>query len=145
MTPYCEVFDLFLSGIKDPKIDRLYQSATPTNADVYMTGFLVKSIPSFTNCKKDLENRDDDTRIFNISLNTDEKVILSNLMIIEWLTKEINDIRQITLHLQHSDAKTYAEANNLKEKSNLRDVTRETSERQIVQYGYKNIDWNMLG
>jgi len=142
-TAYNEVFTLFLSGIQDYKIDNLYLSATPTLADAYMCDFLIKGIPYFDNCEQDLENRDDTTRTFNITLTTDEKVILSDLMTVQWLTKEVNDIRQMQLHLSDPKAfKHYAEANNLKEKKDLLGVMQEKADKLMVRYSNKNINWD---
>lgn len=141
-TPYSEIFSLFLDSINDYKIDRLYLSAVENSADVYMTPFLIKAIPNFDNCQQDLEDRDDTTRTFNITLTTNEKVILSNLMVVEWLTKEVNDIRQMSLHLVDKGFTTYAEANNLREKKELLNSTRETVEKQMIRYGNKYIDFD---
>jgi hypothetical protein len=142
-TAYDEIFTLFLAGIQDYKIDALYNSARPTDADVYMADFLVRAIPYFDNCAKDLEDRNDTTRTFNINLTTDERVILSELMIVQWCKKEVNDIRQMELHLSDPKAfKHYAEANNLKEKRELMNTHGETADKLMLRYGQKNIDWN---
>ena len=142
-TPYSSIFDLFLVSIQDYKIDNLYISS-PTSFETYLKGFLIKGLINFTNCKQDLEDRNDTSNTFNITLTTTEQVILSNLMVIEWLTKEVNDIKQMQLHLQDGDFKTYAEANNLKEKNALLTSTRENVDRQMNKYSYSNIDWTTL-
>lgn len=142
-TNYSEIFELFLAGIKDYQIDQLYKVSS-TSAEAYMKPFLIKGLINFNKCKQDLENRNDSTKLFNTTLTTEEKVILSNLMIIEWLTKEVNDILQMKLHLQDSDFKTYSEAQNLKEKRELLNNTREVIDKQITQYGYNNLDWTTL-
>jgi hypothetical protein len=144
-TPYSDIFELFLAGIRDYRIDKLYQSATPLNAEVYMTPFLIKGLVNFNNCTQDLESRDDTTREFSITLTTSEKVILSNLMLIEWATKEIHDILQMNLYLNDGDFSRHSEAQNLREKRALLDASREAVDKQITQYGYKNIDWTTLG
>jgi hypothetical protein len=142
-TLYSEIFELVLSGFNDYKIDRLFSSATPTSAEVYMTPFLVKAIPNFDNCEQDLEDRNDTTRTFNITLNTDEKVILSELTIVQLLKKEVNDVKQMELHLSDPKAfKHYAEANNLKEKRETMYSAQESAERLMVKYSQKNINWN---
>lgn len=143
MTPFSDVFELFLAGIKDYKIDKLYKLSVE-DAEFYMKPFLIRAITRFKKCKKNLENRNDETKIFNEDLNTDEKVILADLMIIEWLTKEVNDILQMKLHLQDSDFKTYSSAQNLKEKREHLYATIEIVDKRITQYGYDNIDWSIL-
>ena len=144
-TPYSSINELFLAGVQDYKLDLLYQSATPTSLDIYLIPFLRRGLINFKSCSKDLANRNDTTRTFNITLTDEEQVILSNLMIIEWLTKEVNDVRQMSLHIQNpSEFKTYAEANNLKEKTAHRNSLREEVDKQITQYTYNNLDWDTL-
>lgn len=144
-TNYSEVYEMFLSSIKDYKIDRLFRKIEGTElAEAYMKPFLIKGLINFKKCKKDLEDRDDTTQVFNETLSTEEKVILSNLMLIEWLTKEVNDILQMKLHLQDSDFKTFSSAQNLREKSVHLNNTREVVDKQITQYGYNNLDWTVL-
>ncbi len=142
-TPYSEVFNLFLASIQDYRINRLYEQSVE-EMENYLIPFLIKAITNFKKCKTDLEDRDDENRIFNQTLSTDEKVILSNLMMVEWLTKEVNDILQMRLYLQDTDFKTYSQANNLREKRELLTTMKEMVDKQIVQYSYNNFDWSKL-
>ena len=142
-TPYSEVFDLFLASIQDYRINRLYEKSVE-DMENYLMSFLIKAIANFRKCKTDLEDRDDENRIFNQTLSTDEKVILSNLMMVEWLTKEVNDILSLRNFLQDTDFKTYSQANNLKEKRELLTTMKEMVDKQIVQYSYNNFDWSKL-
>ena len=142
-TPYSEVFDLFLTSIQDYRINRLYEKSVE-DMENYLMSFLIKAIVNFRKCKTDLEDRDDTNKVFNQTLSTDEKVILSNLMIVEWLTKEVNDILSLRNFLQDTDFKTYSQANNLKEKRELLTTMKEMVDKQIVQYSYNNFDWSKL-
>jgi len=142
-TPYSEVFDLFLASIQDYRINRLYEKSVE-DMENYLIPFLIKAITNFRKCKTDLEDRDDTNKVFNQTLSTDEKVILSNLMMVEWLTKEVNDILQMRLYLQDTDFKTYSQANNLREKRELLTTMKEMVDKQIVQYSYNNFDWSKL-
>lgn len=142
-TPYSEVFDLFLTSIQDYRINRLYEKSVE-DMENYLMSFLIKAIVNFRKCKTDLEDRDDTNKVFNQTLSTDEKVILSNLMIVEWLTKEVNDILSLKNFLQDTDFKTYSQANNLKEKRELLTTMKEMVDKQIIQYSYNNFDWSKL-
>ncbi len=142
-TPYGDVFNLFLTSIQDYRINKLY-SQSVEQMENYLMPFLIKAITNFRKCKTDLEDRDDTNKVFNQTLSTDEKVILSNLMIVEWLTKEVNDILQMRLYLQDTDFKTYSQANNLREKRELLTTMKEMVDKQIVQYSYNNFDWSKL-
>ena len=142
-TPYSEVFDLFLASIQDYRINRLYEKSVE-DMENYLIPFLIKAITNFRKCKTDLEDRDDTNKVFNQTLSTDEKVILSNLMIVEWLTKEVNDILGMKNYLQDTDFKTYSSAQNLKEKKDLLITMKDIVDKQITQYSYNNFDWSKL-
>ena len=143
MTSYSSIYELFLASIRDYQIDKLFEDSVES-AEAYMKPFLIKAVANFTHCVKDLEDRDDEEQVFNSALTTIEKVVLSNLMIVEWLTKEVNDVLQMRLHLQDSDFRTYAEANNLKAKRDNLEATREVVDKQMKTYGYDNLDWTTL-
>jgi len=138
-TVYSDIFDLFLQSVQDYNIDNLIVSSTPL-AETFMTGFLVKAIPNFQGCLKDLDDRNDSTKTFNITLDSNEKVILSNLMVVEWWQRQIHDIRQISLHINVAEAKHYAESQNLKEKVVAMLAVQDLVERQITKYQYGNLD-----
>jgi len=142
-TPYSDIFNLFLASIQDYRINKLYNQSVE-QMENYLMPFLIKAITNFRKCKTDLEDRDDTNKVFNQTLSTDEKVILSNLMIVEWLTKEVNDILSLRNFLQDTDFKTYSQANNLKEKRELLTTMKEMVDKQIVQYSYNNFDWSKL-
>lgn len=136
-TLYSSVYELFQSGLKDPMLDRLFQSSV-NNYENYLFPFLIVAMSEFTFCKQNLEDRNDSNKQFNITLTTDEKVILSKLMRKAWLEKEIHDINQMKLHLQDGDFKTYSEAQNLKEKKDLLIVETELIDKHIGRYDLKN-------
>ena len=143
MTSYTSIYELFLASIRDYQIDRLFTHSIES-AEAYMKPFLIRGLVSFKNCRQNLEDRNDESQFFNVILSTEEKVILSNLMVVEWLTKEVNDVLQMRLHLQDSDFKTYSEAQNLAGKVSHLNTTREVINKQMTQYGYGNIDWSKL-
>lgn len=142
-TLYSEVFDLFMSSIASYELDNLFSSSV-TNFETRLTGWLINAIPNFDGCLKDLEDRNDNTKQFTATLNTDEKVILSNLMIVEFLKKEVNDIRQMRQKLGDPTFRVYSEANNLKERVNLLNTMNDLVQTQITRYQYKNIDADSL-
>lgn len=139
-TSYDEIYDLFLVSVRDYNLDNLF-AATPTAFNNYLEGFLIKAIPNFYNCSKDLEDRNDSTQTFNITLTTQEKVILSNIMVYEWIAKEIQDINQMNLALNDTDFKRYSEAQNLTAKSKHQSIIRETYTQQMTAYEIKEIPW----
>ncbi|MCK9544824.1 MAG: hypothetical protein M0R03_22655 [Novosphingobium sp.] len=138
-TPYSEIFDLFMSSIASYELDDLFNKSV-SDFETRLTGWLIKAIPNFDGCLKNLENRDDNQRCFFDKLDTDEKVVLSNLMIVEFLKKEVNDIRQMRQKLGDPTFKAYSEANNLKERVNLLNTMNNQVQGQITRYQYKNLN-----
>ena len=140
-TLYSTIIDIALVTIRDYKIDKLF-NLSPTDFETYMTGFLIKAIPKFTNCVQDLTDRNDTTRQFNVTLTDVEIGILSDFLLLEWLDSEIYDIRQITGMLQNGkEAHRYSEANLLDKKILLRTTTRESLDVRQTAYSISNTDW----
>ncbi len=142
-TPFSDVFDMFLTNVKDYKIDELYEiSSTPgSHFFNYLEGFLFRALPNFTNCIKNLDDIDDVTKSFNEELTSLEKNILSDLMAYEWFLREVNDVTQFNLTLTDTDFKHFSEAQNLREKQEKADRMREMYEQKMTVYGLKNIPW----
>ncbi len=141
MTEYTDIYDLFLMQVKDFKLDSLYQS-DPDELNTYLSGFLVLAISDFTNCKQDLSNRDNEAGHFNIDLTDKEKAILSELMVMRWLLKEIQDVLQIKNLLTDTDFKLTSAASNLTAKQNYLAVVREYVNQDMSNYALNNINWN---
>jgi hypothetical protein len=140
-TTYKTIYDLALTQIKDYKLDDLY-TLSPTNFAIYLNGFLMKAIPRFDNCIKDLSDRNETTKQFNETLDDDEIDILSEYMVVAWMTSEINDVRQITaMMLDKQQSHRYSEANLLDKKTALRNMTLETLDTRKTAYGLKHNDW----
>ena len=140
-TPYASVIDLALVTIRDFKIDKLY-AQSPTDFDTYMQGFMIKAIPNFDSCSKDLDDRSDITQQFNTTLSNIEIKILAEYLIIEWLTSEITDVKQMTAMLQNGkEARRLSEANLLDKKIFLRSATLEGIDKLKISYELKNTDW----
>jgi len=140
MTSFDDVYDLTLVSFRDYKLDKLYDISVDDFKNV-LQGYLFKAIPKFTNCKKDLEDFDLTTKIFNNDLNLTEKVILSDFMVIEWMTSKILDITQMQLHLNDTDYKTFSEERNLKGKIEAQNILIERVNQDTTKYGIKNIPW----
>jgi hypothetical protein len=140
-TSFDEIYDLALTSFRDYKLNKLYDTSV-TDFKNILQGYLFKAIPKFTNCKKNLEDFDSTTKIFNIELTLTEKVILSDFTVIEWMTPKILDITQMELHLSDTDFKIYSEQQNLKGKIEVQNILIERVEQQTTNYGIKNIPWS---
>lgn len=138
---FSEIFDLFMVQVKDWRLQSLYESST-LDFEVYLSGFLMLSIPQFQEvCNQSLAH-DEETKEFTEVLTLDNKTILSKLMVEKWLEKEVQDVNQMNLHLQDRDFKVYSESQNLREKSLYLDKTKEYNSQSMTVYSYnKSTDW----
>lgn len=141
MTPYDDIIDLALVSIEDYRLNKIFQESQ-TEFKLILEGFMIRGLSNFNNCVKDLSDRDDTARQFNVVLDDLEKSIIADWTAIMWLDKEINDTRQITAMLQNrSEAHRYSEANNLKAKSDHRVQMVEDVKHKQTIYTLQHVDW----
>ena len=141
MTPYDEILDLALVSIEDYRLNKI-ASSSPNDFKTILEGFMVRGLPNFDNCQKDLSNRNDELHHFNITLDDMEKSIIADWTVIMWLDKEINDTRQITSMLQNrNEAHRYSEANNLNAKTERKIKMVEDVKYKQSSYSLKHNDW----
>lgn len=141
-TSFSEIYDLCMTSIRDYKIDKLFAATDLTNFENLMLSYLKKAIPKFIHCQKDLENIMDMTlNQFTDTLTLTEQVILSDLMVIEWLNSKILDVTQMQIHLNDTDFKHYSEAQNLTAKMNARNIMQESVNQDMTNYELKNVNW----
>jgi hypothetical protein len=138
-TPFTDINELFLTVIQDYRLNLLYNQSE-TDFNDYLEGFLILAIPEFDNCVKSLDY-DNVNKCFYESLDIKEKSILSKLMVLKWWEREINNTTQINLHLNDREFKHYAEGENLKQKSERANQLREIVKQDMVDYGFKHVDW----
>lgn len=137
-TSFDEIIDIALVTVRDYKLDKLFNQSEQ-NFITYCDGFLVSAIPNFTQCQQslsyNLENRE-----FEVTLTELEKRILSDLWVIAWWEKELQDASQIQAKLQVSSSFTsHSAAQNLKEKATYLDGLREKVRQKITDYQLQNI------
>lgn len=127
-------------SFRDYKLDQLYNISID-DFKVLMGGYVVKSIPKFYECKQNLEDVDLVTSTFTPTLTLSEKVILSDLTVIEWMTTKILDVTQLQNFLSDTDFKMYSNANNLKAKIDVQNILIERINQTTTVYSLKNINW----
>lgn len=133
-TKFEEIYHLFLNSIQDYTIRHLFVNNLEVAQDMMQT-FLVRSVPKFYNCVKKIKDYSLENNEFNCELDSEEKNILSELMVISWMDWVINDITQMSLNLNDTDFRHFSEESNLKQKSEYTDRLREKANQDIVNYG----------
>lgn len=136
-TAFSEVFDNFMMLVNDYRLNQLYNSSVP-NFEVYLSGFLLPAITDFKNCNQSLAYS---SSTFAETLTEENIKILSLLMKKYWLTKEIDDISQMNLHVTDRDFRVYSESQNMREKQNRLILEKESLSQILVDYGLDNVDW----
>lgn len=139
-TAYNLIYDLFLIGIKDWKLDALYDTSVP-DFETYLQGFLVLTIPEFTEFSDQDLTRNDSTSLFTETLTDKNKQVLARMMVKEWLSKEIQDIRQIKAHVGDKDFKIPSEANNLRAKQSYFELKLEEISQDLIEYSWYGQDF----
>lgn len=101
-TSFDEIYTLFLNSIQDYTIRKLFESDVDSAIEL-MEYYIIRAIPNFRGCKKDIKNPVLNEKRFNCELDIEEKVILSDLMVLSWMDRVINDIVQMNLSLNDND------------------------------------------
>ncbi len=135
MTPYSDIYKRFSSKLKDKHLKNLFVESID-KWENYIFQYLENAIDNFYLCKHDLYKKNDEEKYFEADLNGIEKQILCDLMVVEWMTKTVNDVEEMRLHFSNTDFKTYAESNNLLAKKGLRNEMKENVNNLIVNYTY---------
>lgn len=133
MTPYDEIYEIFLSKIEDYDLLKNVKDDL-AYAKEKMFDYLRSAIPNFTYCTKDLSQRDDVNQAFVETLTDMEKEILSKLMIAEYLSPKVVRSEYFETHLGSKDFANYSPANQLKEVNNLRKSIMEEADSLMIQY-----------
>lgn len=140
-TTFEEIYSIFLNKIQDYKQRNLFIHDEKVAINLCQS-YLINAISKFKNCKKDILHPNIELGEFNFELDIVEKEILSGLMVEAWINRVVLDITQMNLTLNDLDFKHFAEAQNLKEKSELRDKIREINSQDMWNYGFDNVPWN---
>lgn len=133
-TQFSDIYHLFLNMIQDYEIKNIFSTDISVAEDLLQT-FLLKAVVRFRNCQQDITTLDLDNNQFNVTLTLEEETIVCDLMILEWMSRVINDIRQMNLTLTDNDFKHYAEEKNLEKKQLRLDEQREVVYHEMVEYG----------
>lgn len=133
-TTFSDIYHIFLNSIKDYQIKALFNEDISVAEDLLET-FLMRAIPKFRNCQKDIRDVDMVNKSFRECLTIEEKEILAELMLLSWMDYVVNDITQMNLSLSDTDYKHFSEERNLREKSMYTDRLREKTSQEMVEYG----------
>ena len=137
-TPFDNIVDLALIGIRDYKLDKLFNYSHEDFTN-YCDSFLIRAIPNFFRCKQSLEY-DMGDRAFIADLTSTEQSILADFWVISWTEKEVQDAKSLQATLQVSSSfSTHSQSQFLKEKKALLDNMYEKVHQKITDYLLQDI------
>ena len=141
-TTYSEVIEIALHILHDYKLDNVIVAEDMTTLNKVFTPYIKIASGELENIDVDFDisQRDDTTHTFLSELTDGQQLFVAKLVVIGYLTREINDIMQMKLHLQTGDFKTFAERNNLEGKQSLKDILSEEINYKITKRGYKDYE-----
>jgi hypothetical protein len=139
-TPFEKVFDSFLSKIDD----NLY-SNLEFDVEADLTKLLNSAIVQFDFPKVDIFDKDDDLRQFNVDLSIHEIEILSNLMKLEWIKRQMNSVNLLKQMIGDKDFRLTSQANHLKVLIDLKMETEKEINSLMTKYSYTNNRQSLYG
>lgn len=143
-TGISEIADLFMSRVNDYRLTTIFSTYNVEVFNAYVEPWLLDSIVDFDVCDQDLNYTPTSGSVegnFDSTLNLKNKIVLSRVMTLYWLEKEVNDVLQMNNLLQDHDFKTFAQSQNLKAKQDYLNLKREEISQLLVDYGYKGNNW----
>jgi hypothetical protein len=138
-TPFSTVFDSFSMLVNDYRLTALYQTSV-TDFQTYLQGWLEHAVLDFDVCDQSLAF-DTTVGYFAVTLTDKNILLLARFMVKYWLEKEVNDVTQMSIHIQDRDFKTFSEAQNLQAKTSYLMTVKEELSQTLVDYGLKTNDW----
>jgi len=145
-TPSSEITDLFLSRIRDYRLDTLFSVSGSTTLVIHTEPWLLNSISDF-------EDVADQSLAYTVSDGTSEgyftetlsmknKLMLAKIMTKHWMAKNVQDVIQFNNVISDRDYKTFSAAQNLKAKQDYYNNLQEEISQDLVNYAYKRASWD---
>lgn len=143
-TTNAEITDLFLARIDDYKILSLYQTSGSSVTGTYLEPFLLDAIDQFDVCDQSLAYTTSGSSTdgyFTEILTSENKNVLSKIMVLSWLAKTIQQTLQMQNFVTDRDFKTFSAAQNLQAKKEYYLVKVEEISQLLENYALKRTNW----
>jgi hypothetical protein len=144
-TPVSDVVDLFMARVSDYRLNNLFLTSGSVNFNIYIEPWLMDSAVDFSVCSQDLtyvQTSGSTEGYFTETLTSENKLILSRIMLKFWLAQSVNNILKMDNVLQDHDYKVHSAAQNLKAKMDLYNNYKEELSQTLQDYSYKKNDWS---
>lgn len=116
-TSFQEIWDFFLAGITDD----MFMELTKEDTEELLEEILLAALPHFEFPRnKDLFDLDLENKTFTVKLSLEEKMILRQYMISEWIGFQLASIENIKQKYSGSDFKFTSQASHMKQLISLK-------------------------
>lgn len=116
-TTFHDMYDFFLSGITDD----MFLEMTKEDTENMLREILIAAVPRFEFPRwADPFDLDFDTECFTAELSTEEKMIIRNYMISEWISFQLANVDLIRQKYSGSDFSLTSQASHMKQLINLK-------------------------
>lgn len=110
ITPFQYIYDRFLNKITDD----MYLEITEEETRADLKNILISALPYFIKPKFAVYNYNLEKEEFNLSLTNEEIEIISELMVLVWLKRQIANVDIIKMKYSTKDFQLTSQANHLK-------------------------------
>ena len=115
-TKFSDMYDFFLAGITDD----MFMELTKEDTEAMLEEILLAALPHFEFPHKDIFNMDMVKKEFLCNLNLEEKMIIRQYMIAEWIGFQLASIENIRQKYSGSDFKFTSQASHIDKLVKLR-------------------------
>lgn len=133
-TPLKEVYDFFLSKVTDYSFINLEEEGV---LDDILLQHLRSAIIRFNSCTKDLSINIANQEIAS-NLNDNEKEILSTLMVLNYISGKVLDVKNTQPVLTDKEYVRYSSANHLDKLTNVKKDIQSEASHLMSEYSLKN-------
>lgn len=135
-----EVYDYFLSSITD--YSYIDGKTTAEELEEDLMSFFKKARAKFYKCKQSLELLEDGNmkKHFGVKLTDFEIMIITHLMLVEYLKPQVLSSEVMRQSLSDKDFKIYSQANQLRELNLLYRLLQKESNKMITEYTYFDLE-----
>lgn len=134
-TTYKELYSSAYSKMKMYDLVLLEES----DADEILFDTIRPSIVKFRGCRQDLSDRNDNAQSFNFKLSDENLEILSNYMVIEYLTSNyILTQGALKAQMSNSDFHKYDNKDMLGKAIEVRKIIKKENDQLMIDYSYSN-------
>ncbi len=139
------IVDRFLMRVQDYKLDTLNSTSGSTALVQFTEPWLLDAIDQIS-VYTPLDftytpSSGSSIGYFNADLSSETQNILSQIMVLYWLEREVNNILQINNFVTDRDFKTFSAAQNLTAKKEYLILKREEVDKLLSDYQYRHVPW----